>query len=131
MPGAHLQVHAHRDAATYVMSQAGTSTMRGKRRAAATEVPKLAELHFPLGGHRFRPCLQDLLEMLVSELGVDVSPEGRESLRRGRERWRRQQTRSVVRDAPDEAVAILDELGYRITAPDPAPPTNTSRLQAL
>ena len=31
----------------------------------------LLTLHFPLGGSRFRPCLEDLLEMLVSELGVD------------------------------------------------------------
>ncbi len=113
------------------MSQAGTATPRGKRRANATDVPKLAELHFPLGGHRFRPCLEDLLEMLVSEFGVDSTKAGRESLRLGRERWRRQQTRSVVRDAPDEAVAILTELGYDITAPPRTPSVNPARLRAL
>jgi hypothetical protein len=131
IPAAHLQVHAHRDAITYVMSQAGTATPRGKRRANATEVPRLAELHFPLGGHRFRPCLEDLLEMLVSEFGVDSTKASRESLRQGRERWRRQQTRSVVRDAPDEAVAILTELCYQVTAPAEPPIGSTARLRAL
>lgn len=131
IPAAHLQVHAHRDAITYVMSQAGRSTTRGRRRANTNEVPRLAELHFPLGGHRFRPCLEDLLEMLVSEFGVDCTPAGRESLRQGRHRWRLQQTRSAVRDAPEEAAAILIELGYEVIAPSPAPSGNVERLRAL
>ena len=131
IPGAHLQVHAHRDAMTYVMTQAGTSTPRGRRRAGSTAVPRLAELHFPLGGPRFRPCLEDLLEMLVSELGVDSTPEGRQSLREGRERWRRQQVRAVVRDAPDEAVAVLGELGYHVAPPVPPAAANLERLRAL
>lgn len=131
IPGAHLQVHAHRDAITWAMSQAGTATPRGRRRAGANDVPRLAELHFPLGGHRFRPCLEDLLEMLVSELGVDSTAEGLEALRDGRERWRRQQARSVVRDAPGEAVALLEELGYEVTPPAPTPPGNAERLRDL
>ncbi|GMA23112.1 hypothetical protein GCM10025864_08710 [Luteimicrobium album] len=128
---AHLQLHAHRDAIAYVMAQTGTLSARGKRRAKKASVPHLAELHFPLGGHPFRPCLEDLLEMLVSEFGVDCSKEGREALRRGREKWRRQQTRSVVRDAPQDAVDILRELGYRIEPPAPAPASNIARLRAL
>ncbi|MCD2191008.1 hypothetical protein [Actinomycetospora soli] len=51
-PGAHLQVHGHRDAITHVMSRAGTGTRRGRRRAESDAVPRMSELHFPLGGPR-------------------------------------------------------------------------------
>ncbi len=114
LPSAHLHIHAHRDATTYVMSGAGQATHRGKHRARSGDVPHLYELHFPLGGHRFRPCLEDVLEMLVVELGVDSTPEGLESLRAGREEWRRKQLRSVVRDDAAEAADVLRSLGYEV-----------------
>lgn len=46
--------------------------------------------------------------------GVDATPEGLEALRDGRERWRRAQVGTVVRDAPDEAIRVLADLGYRV-----------------
>ena len=130
IPGAHIQVHAHRDALTYIMTQTGNATQRGKRRARSTDVPRLSEIHFPVGGPRFRPCLEDLLEMLISELGVESTPEARESLRRGREAWRRKQIGAVVRDAPGEAVATLIELGYSIDGSN-VNQDNTKKLRAL
>lgn len=118
IPSAHLQVHAHRDAITYVMGRAGSGTRRGQDRRNNMNVPHLAELHFPLGGHRFRPCLEDILEMLITELGVDCPSGGREALRTGREDWRRRQTRAAVRDAPDVAIGVLQELGYEMQVSD-------------
>lgn len=131
IPSAHIQIHAHRDAITYVMARAGEGTRRGKDRQQSSSVPKIAELHFPLGGHRFRPCLEDILEMLVTELGVDCTDDGRGALRRGREDWRRSQTRAVVRDAPAEAISVLRALGYDINIPDALaePPGNPDRLK--
>lgn len=38
--------------------------------------------------------------MLVEELGVDCGESGRQALLEGRERWRRVETATVVRDAP-------------------------------
>ncbi|TIC79410.1 hypothetical protein [Nocardioides sp. GY 10127] len=114
MPAAHIQLHAHRDAFSHVMNRAGRASARGKRRAGSNAVPRLEELHFPVGGHRFRPCLEDVLEMLALELGVDATPEGLEALRSGRERWRRSQVGAVVRDAPEEAIRVLTDLGYRV-----------------
>lgn len=114
MPAAHIQFHAHRDAFAYVMSRAGEASARGKRRARLNEVPRVEDLHFPVGGHRFRPCLEDVLEMLAIEFGVDSTREGLEALRNGRERWRRAQIGTVVRDAPDEAIRVLADLGYRV-----------------
>lgn len=119
-PGAHIQIHAHRDGITHVMSRAGGSTKRARRRADSGSVPRMSELHFPVGGPRYRPCLEDVLEMLVCELGVDCDSAGREALATGREEWRRSQTRTVVRDAPDEAAAALRLLGYSVRSPTQA-----------
>lgn len=127
LPAAHIHVHAHRDALSHVLGQTGTQTARGKARARADDIPRMTDLHFPVGGHRFRPCLEDVLEMLVTELGVDHPDGAIDALREGRERWRRSQTRTVVRDAPDEAITVLSDLGYDIalrdgcSAPDGSP----------
>lgn len=131
IPAAHLQIHAHRDAITFAMDRSGGGTRRARERRDSDAVPRLAELHFPLGGHRFRPCLEDVLEMLVEEFGVDCSPAGRETLRDGREQWRRRQVGTVVRDAPEEAIEVLADLGYQITFPEGAipPAGNPHRLR--
>lgn len=127
LPAAHLHVHAHRDGVSHTLSQAGSKTRRGKARATTRDIPAMADLHFPLGGHGFGPCLEDVLEMLVTELGVDHPDGAIDSLRRGRENWRRSQVRTVVRDAPDEAIRVLEEAGYRVrlrrgrTAPSGSP----------
>lgn len=113
--GAHIQVHAHRDAITYVMSKAGRSSRRGRSLADSDVVPRLSKLHFPLGGPRFRPCLEDVLEMPVVELGVDHPPGGRQALQDGRQNWRRLQLATATRDNPRSAIAALTELGYEVT----------------
>jgi hypothetical protein len=42
----------------------------------------MSDLHFPVGGSRFRPSLEDVLDMLVRELGVDHEPGWRDALAR-------------------------------------------------
>lgn len=132
VPAAHIQVHGHHDALSHVLSRAGVSTNRGKRRATGDDIPRMSELHLPVGGHRFRPCLEDVLEMLLDEFGIDGAAEARAILRSGRRRWRETQTATAVRDNPTSAIAILEELGYRIELADgkEAPPNNESRLTA-
>lgn len=132
VPAAHIQVHGHRDALSHVLSRSGTSTNRGKRRATGDDIPRMSELHLPVGGHRFRPCLEDILEMLLDEFGIDGAAESRATLQSGRKRWRMTQTSSAVRDDPDSAVSVLKELGYHIELADgeDAPLTNESRLTA-
>lgn len=119
VPAAHLHVHAHRDAVTYLMARTGASSARGRRRAAsgADTVPALQDLHFPLGGHRFRPALEDVLEMLMDEFGVDHGPDARGVLREARARWRIIQTRAAARDAPEAAAECLRDLGYQVAPP--------------
>jgi hypothetical protein len=132
MPSAHIQIHAHRDAFTYVMARAGERSDRGKRRSRRPVVPRLEHLHLPVGGPRFRPCIEDVLEMLVQEFGVDRPDGALQALRAGRESWRRKQIASVVRDAPEDAARVLRELGYDVHGPqDVLPADNIDRLQRL
>jgi hypothetical protein len=120
LPTAHLHVHAHRDATTWAMSNAGNRTRRSRQRRKSG-VPALKELHFPLGGTRFRPALEDVMQLLVEEFGVDAADDWQGGLAAGRAEWRRMQTRAAVRDAPEEALAALRALGYTVVAPTPAP----------
>jgi hypothetical protein len=137
VPGAHVQIHGHRDALAFVMTRAGGGSPRGQqltgRVAQGTAVPRMSDLHFPVGGSRFRPCLEDVLDMLVRELGVDHQDGWRDALADGRERWRRMQTSAVVRDAPGEAIAALTALGYEIHLRDgmAAAQANRDRLREL
>ena len=125
VPSAHIQVHAHRDAVTYVMSRCGRGSRRSRRRAGENErgsvVPRLAELHLPLGGQRFRPCLEDVLQMLIEELGVDARRGREKAVRAGRHRWRMNQIAASVRDSPETAGRALRELGYTVEPPDGGP----------
>ncbi len=133
---AHLQVYAHRDALTWAMSAAGTRSRRSRRRINAadegTRLPRLGDLHFPLGGARFRPCLEDILQMLADELGVDMDSGAHDALADGRQRWRLDQLAAAVRDSPQTAVKVLEELRYRVEQPaEGASPDRTERLRAL
>lgn len=132
---AHLQVYAHRDAVTWAMSAAGTRSRRSKRRVVAldegTKLPRLGDLHFPLGGARFRPCLEDVLQMLADELGVDVQPGAHTALAEGRQLWRLDQLAAAVRDAPETAAKVLEGLDYEVSRPAAGPaPDRVERLQA-
>jgi hypothetical protein len=65
------------------------SALAGSRRAGSCELPSWAHLrdssrvakphdfsclHFPLGGERFRPCMEDVIQFLVHDCGVDALP---------------------------------------------------------
>ena len=69
------------------------------------------------GRGRMRPALEDLIEFLIKECGVDPAPGWEADLAVGRERWRRHQIGTLVRNAPEEAVRVLEENGYLVTLP--------------
>ncbi len=133
---AHIQVHGHRDAMSYLMALSGEGSRRGKRRrrAAGTNerIPQLSDLHFPVGGPRYRPCLEDVLQMLIDEFGVDTERDAAARLAEGRERWRLDQLAASVRDSPETAARALGALGYSVAPPASGHPANRiDRLRAL
>ncbi len=130
VPAAHLQVHGESAALAHALAARGSSTRRSRAAAARQRPARLPDLHLPVGGRRFRPALEDVIELIVDECGLDVADRWRDVLGAGRERWRRLQTRTVVRDDPETAAELLRSLGYNVRRPlDGAPTTNVSALR--
>ena len=135
LPSAHLHVHAHRDHFVLAMALGGESGARRRQSlqsAGSLDSVKMADLHFPLGGHRFRPGFEDVLQMLHTEFGAVAGPTWLRVLKTTREAYRRSQTASVVRDCPSEAVRVLREMGYDVREPGSGPAVDrTDRLHAF
>lgn len=128
-PVSYLHVHAHRDEIVHLMLTG--ASQRARRRLAQEKFRcGMADLHFPLGGERFRPCLEDVLEMLIVELGIDCEPQAIDAIRDSREGWRTKQVAAAVRDHPEAAAESLRSLGYVVAPPNGAPLERRSdRLQ--
>jgi hypothetical protein len=105
-PHAHIQIHGHRGALSHLLSRAGHDAPHD-----------MASLHVPVGGSRFRPCLEDVVQFLIEECRFDHHEDWRRPVENGREQWRRRQVAATVRAVPSEAVRVLTELGYDIKPP--------------
>jgi hypothetical protein len=99
-PASHVQLHAHRGEVTHLLSKAGHKTPHS-----------IAALHIPTGGPRFRPSIEDIAEFLIADWGFDGAPGWQGVIEENRIRFRRIQARAVVRDVPEDAAAVLTELG--------------------
>lgn len=119
-PGAHIQVHAHRDEMAYLLrlSESG----RPGRGLTRRKLPKLSEMHLPVGGHRMRPALEDVLLFLKREFDIDTQRGWRPILEERLREWRLVQVKSAVRDAPEAAAEVLKLLGYEVEEPKPPHP---------
>jgi len=114
-PAGHIQVHGHRGALSHLLSRAHHDTPHS-----------MEALHLPVGGARFRPCLEDVVQFLIDDCRFDAQPRWRDHVELGRERWRRLQLRTVVRDVPMEAADELKRLGYTVIEPEEGPPSQGS-----
>lgn len=114
-PGAHIQVHAHRDEMAYLLRLADAGRPRqGLRRR---KLPRLSEIHFPVGGHRMRPALEDVLLFMKREFAITTAPGWRAVIDERLRNWREIQLMSAVRDAPEAAAEALRALGYTVQPP--------------
>jgi len=136
IPAAHYNVHFDHDAVTNELLQTGAAR-RGKlhkKRASQGLTPRLADLHFPVGGHRFRPCLEDVIDMLWAEFGIDMRPTARAAIEEGRHHWREMQLRAAVTDNPAAAIAELRKMGYEVVwtrSGMPEPDLRADRIRAI
>ncbi|MFI2312739.1 MULTISPECIES: hypothetical protein [Streptomyces] len=112
-PGAHVQVHAHRDEVAYLLRLAE----KGRPKQKFNRLPRLAELHLPVGGHRMRPALEDVLLFLKREFAIDTVDGWKAVIDEHLRSWRLTQLKTAVRDAPDSAAQVLRSLGYTVVEP--------------
>lgn len=132
LPSSHLHVHAHRDEFTHLLGFAAKldAQREGQVTRYFSRPSLLSDFHFPTGGHRFRPCLEDLLEVLRVEFELDVDNNAwQPQLASAREKWRRIQTAAVVRDCPEEALRVLvEDFGMPRPTGWECPPTNLRKF---
>jgi hypothetical protein len=69
---------------------------------------QMGELHFPVGGRRFRPALEDVLEFLIDEQLVSPKQGWEAELEKTRHEFRMIQLKTMVRRYPDEAREALN-----------------------
>lgn len=105
-PEAHFHVHGQVDAVQRML----------ERSDRVGDKPD--DLHFPVGGRRFRPCLEDLIEFCILERLADARPDWQPALEESRARFHEQQLRAAVRRNPGLAAGVLRLDGWEVAAPD-------------
>lgn len=80
----------------------------------------LADFHFPVGGKRYRPTLEEVIEFMVVEELAEARGSWRTEVAGGRAEWQDIQLRSAVRRDPEVAAEQLREAGYKVTPPAPS-----------
>lgn len=127
LPKAHVHFHAdHPDInpsqpmkdAQASLEHLGEGSKRARRRAKHRKRVNLSDLHFPVGGTRFRPALEDILLMMLEEYGVEPrnmeSNEAVRILRKTLVDWRKSQVSAVIRDMPTLAIDFFESQGYKL-----------------
>ena len=104
-PDAHLHVAGRRDDLDdlYLGDQRKSRTLR--------------DLHLPVGGRRFRPTLEDLIEFAITEEMVVPREGWRGAIEAHRARWARVQVKAAVRRHQADAAATLSEAGWTLSPP--------------
>jgi hypothetical protein len=103
---AHLQVYGRHRTMEQLLGELGRK-----------EVDALAKIHLPVGGRRFRPSLEDLLECLVDEGLAEPKSGWRDVLNTSRRDYRLKQISAAVRRNPGTAIRELERLGYAVAHP--------------
>lgn len=111
----HWQIHAERGAFTELLTRANLMSR-------VQRPYDISKLHFPTGGERFRPALEDFLEFLLRECGFDAVSGWKSAIKNSREAWRRLQFRTAVRELPREAADILRREGWTVNEPSTGSP---------
>jgi hypothetical protein len=97
-PPAHLQVEGASPDLDELFGRVGRSG-------------RLGELHFPVGGKRFRPSLEEIVEFLVVEGLAEGRPGWEAAVEQHRAWYHRVQLRAAVRRDPEAAREALAEVG--------------------
>lgn len=105
---AHMHIHANSPEIAWLYGTAGCPT------------PNLHALHFPVGGRRFRPTLEEFLFFLNDErLFTDWQEGWRQHLDKTLTNWECIQARTTIRTYEKDAADVLRELGYKVIPPQP------------
>ena len=105
-PEAHIHIHGE------------SVVLRGMLDASGRDKDKPADLHLPVGGRRFRPCLEDIIEFCILERLVTPRDGWKDALNRSRDEYHDRQFGAAVRRNPATAAENLRIGGWQVTEPD-------------
>ncbi|QGU03029.1 hypothetical protein CKALI_10900 [Corynebacterium kalinowskii] len=97
---------------------------RNKGKGKAKKGGQIQSVHFPVGGHRFRPSLEDFLYFVIEECGFTGLHGWEKKLQDSRNVWFDHQLSASVRDHPEHAAEALRKLGYKVESPATPPSVN-------
>lgn len=104
-PGSHLHVAGVRGDLDRVY--------RGDQRKSR----KLRDLHLPVGGKRYRPTLEDMIEFVVTEEMATPHEGWLDVVLEHRRRWELIQLKAAVRRDQEDAAEALRAEGWSVSAP--------------
>ncbi len=104
-PEAHIHVHGESDVLSRMLLAGGRDRS------------KPADLHLPVGGRRFRPCLEDLIEFCILERLVTPRDGWATPLNKSRDEFLDQQLRAAVHRSPAKAAEVLRNDGWQVIEP--------------
>lgn len=105
---AHINVHAESSALGMLFGRRG-----------GQKLPKLQSLHLPVGGKRFRPSLEDVVEFLIEDFGVEPLAGWTDYVEAGRDQWYGYQLGASIRRDQERAAEIMRDLGWTVERSDP------------
>ena len=74
-------------------------------------------LHFPMGGHRYRVCLEDIIELVIREFNAESLAGWEARVKEGRRDYRKRQAETIISENTRLASEILEEIGFRVSPP--------------
>ena len=98
-PEAHLHIDGKSESLQRLLDLSDQTTRNSRR------------LHLPVGGRRFRPCLEDIIEFCVTERLVESREGWKDVLDEARSRFYLRQLKAAVRRRPEAAIEALKEAG--------------------
>lgn len=110
VPASHINIHTEHAAFHEAVAD-------GKPGAPVRKKGAPRNLHIPAGGHRFRPTVEDALEMIITEFHIDHVEGWQAHIQNGRAMFRETQLSAAVTDHPARAAEALRGLGYRVEWP--------------
>lgn len=114
-PSAHINIHGSNDSVSQLMLSCGSGKRGKSRRSQFVKngtFPTFSTLHFPVGGERLRPGIEDVLQMAVYEFDIDVKDEWQAVIDKSRAEYRTRQIAALVREFPDIAYQTLLDSGH-------------------
>lgn len=113
-PKTHFHMHSDSVPFALLLARAGLHQQAGHQQ----------DVHFPMGAHHFRVCLEDMIELSITELGATGLPGWEEHVARGRHQYWQNHVQSVTTEELPTVITTLESQGFTIIPPPDFDPSS-------